>query len=118
MWLQGGKSTRIVNCVLALKEYSEWKDGGKQGSWKPGGNTKPPFMGKSFLRKNSESSINPLSRTLSDNGWTNDQSTCSESGHDRHEGVRDHTPLICPLIYHHLLPMCVQHVPICMNLIC
>ncbi|KAF7817955.1 kinesin-like protein KIN-14I [Senna tora] len=70
----GGKSVRIVNCVLALKAYSEWKDRGKQGSWKHGGNPKPLASGRPFLRKNSDSFINTLSRNTSDkDGWTSDR---------------------------------------------
>lgn len=51
---QGGKSSRIVNCVLALKSYSEWKQTGGNGVWKFGGNVKPITSGKNFVRKNSE----------------------------------------------------------------
>ncbi|KAK8499466.1 hypothetical protein V6N12_011551 [Hibiscus sabdariffa] len=38
---QGGKSARVVNCVLALKSYNEWKLSGGNGVWKFGGNLKP-----------------------------------------------------------------------------
>ncbi|KAK9919932.1 hypothetical protein M0R45_028505 [Rubus argutus] len=64
---QGGKSAsaRIVNCVLALKSYSDWKQGGGSGSWKFVGNLKPPICGKSFLRKNSEPFMNSFPRTSS-----------------------------------------------------
>ncbi|KAF5454141.1 hypothetical protein F2P56_023828 [Juglans regia] len=62
---QGGKSARIVNCVLALKSYSDWKQGGGNGSWKLGGNMKPPTCGKPFARRNSEPFMNSLSRTSS-----------------------------------------------------
>lgn len=34
---QGEKSSRIVNSVLALKSYSEWKQTGANGVWKFGG---------------------------------------------------------------------------------
>lgn len=53
---QGGKGARVVNCVLALKSYSEWKQTGGNGSWRHGGNVslKPTNPGKSFVRKNSE----------------------------------------------------------------
>ncbi|KAK3151380.1 hypothetical protein QOZ80_3AG0245120 [Eleusine coracana subsp. coracana] len=51
---QGGKSARVVNCVLALKSYGDWKQCGGTGPWKYGGNLKPSASGKSFLRKNSE----------------------------------------------------------------
>ncbi|GLT94847.1 hypothetical protein SLE2022_125650 [Rubroshorea leprosula] len=64
---QGGKSSRIVNCVLALKSYSEWKQGGGNGSWKYAANAKPPSsgpgsVGKQFVRKNS--SMNSIVRSL------------------------------------------------------
>ncbi|RDY09590.1 Kinesin-like protein KIN-14I [Mucuna pruriens] len=64
---QGGKSSRIVNCVLALKSYSEWKMAGANGVWKFGGNLKPTVSAKSFVRKNSEPFTNSLSRTSSIN---------------------------------------------------
>ncbi|TKY61748.1 Kinesin-4 protein [Spatholobus suberectus] len=64
---QGGKSSRIVNCVLALKSYSEWKMNGANGAWKFGGNLKPTVSAKSFVRKNSEPFTNSLSRTSSIN---------------------------------------------------
>ncbi|KAI4349921.1 hypothetical protein L6164_010462 [Bauhinia variegata] len=77
---QGGKSSRIVDCVLALKSYSSWKEGGKNGSWKYGGNTKPPTIGKPFQRKNSEQFMNNLSKTVSsDIGWQSDN--YSDPGH-------------------------------------
>ncbi|TKY61548.1 Kinesin-4 protein [Spatholobus suberectus] len=80
---QGGKSSRIVNCVLALKSYAEWKLGGGNGSWKYGGvpNQKPPISGKSILRKNSE----PFTKSL----WTMSSGDrdgyMSDPGHDRNE---------------------------------
>lgn len=65
---QGGKSARVVNCVLALKSYSEWKQTGGNGVWKFGGNIKPTTtLGKAFVRKNSEPFTNSLSRTSSIN---------------------------------------------------
>ncbi|CAJ2628781.1 unnamed protein product [Trifolium pratense] len=60
---QGGKSSRIVNCVLALKSYSEWKLEGKNGLWKYGGSPKPqPTIAKIFVRKNSIPFMKSLSR--------------------------------------------------------
>ncbi|KAL5565949.1 hypothetical protein UlMin_029113, partial [Ulmus minor] len=87
---QGGKSARIVNCVLALKSYSEWKQGGGIGSWKYGGTSKPPTSGKPFMRKNSEPFINSISRTTS---WgeksleslSSNQSSCSDPSHNLNE---------------------------------
>ncbi|CAN4111016.1 unnamed protein product [Withania somnifera] len=63
---KGGKSSRIINCVLALKSYAEWKQGGGSGSWKYSGNSKPPSAGKQFVRRNSEPFMNSISRTISD----------------------------------------------------
>lgn len=51
---QGGKNARVVNCVLALKSYGDWKQCGGTGVWKYGGNLKPSASGKSLVRKNSE----------------------------------------------------------------
>ncbi|KAJ6955945.1 kinesin-like protein KIN-14I [Populus alba x Populus x berolinensis] len=64
---QGGKSARVVNTVLALKSYNEWKQTGGNGTWKFGGNVKPTVSAKSFVRKNSEPFMNSLSRNLSMN---------------------------------------------------
>ncbi|KAJ1385601.1 P-loop containing nucleoside triphosphate hydrolase [Sesbania bispinosa] len=86
---QGGKSSRIVNCVLALKSYSEWKLGGKNGSWKYGGNPRPPTPGKQVVRKNSEPFMRSLSRGMSSgdkDGWPSDVSSNTEVEHERIEG--------------------------------
>ncbi|XP_015577232.1 kinesin-like protein KIN-14I isoform X2 [Ricinus communis] len=64
---QGGKSARVVNSVLALKSYSEWKQTGGNGVWKFGGNMKPAIPTKSFVRKNTEPFMNSLSRNSSMN---------------------------------------------------
>lgn len=59
---QGGKSSRIVNCVLALKSYSEWKQAGSHGTWRSGGTVKPSTPNKNLVRKNSDPFTSPLSR--------------------------------------------------------
>ncbi|KAJ0581788.1 putative minus-end-directed kinesin ATPase [Helianthus annuus] len=64
---QGGKSSRIVNCVLALKSFHEWKQTGANGVWKFGGNVKPVAPSRNFIRKNSEPFKNSLSRNISMN---------------------------------------------------
>ncbi|XAR58399.1 Minus-end-directed kinesin ATPase [Bertholletia excelsa] len=64
---QGGKSARVVNCVLALKSYSEWKQTGGHGTWKFGGNLKPAASGKHFMRKNSDPFTGSLSKNMSMN---------------------------------------------------
>ncbi|XP_010493958.1 PREDICTED: kinesin-like protein KIN-14G [Camelina sativa] len=61
---KGGKSIRIVNCILALKSYSEWKLKGENGPWRYGSNMKNNFgLRKPFLRKNSEPFMSSISRT-------------------------------------------------------
>ncbi|PIM98481.1 Kinesin (KAR3 subfamily) [Handroanthus impetiginosus] len=62
---QGGKSSRVVNCVLALKSYNEWKQTGGNGVWKFGGNVKTTTNGNQFVRKNSDPFTSSLSRSMS-----------------------------------------------------
>ncbi|KAH9625424.1 hypothetical protein KSS87_011354 [Heliosperma pusillum] len=63
---QGGISARVVNSVLALKSYHEWKQSGGSGLWKFGGNVKPTTSAvKQFVRKNSEPFTNSISRNSS-----------------------------------------------------
>uniref|UniRef100_A0A5B6YKZ8 Putative kinesin-4-like n=1 Tax=Davidia involucrata TaxID=16924 RepID=A0A5B6YKZ8_DAVIN len=86
---QGGKSSRIVNCVLALKSYSDWKQGGGIGLWKFGG-LKPTTFGKHFIRKNSEPFMNSFSKNLlssekSLDSSCSEQFSCSDVGHDLNE---------------------------------
>ncbi|XP_065030161.1 kinesin-like protein KIN-14P isoform X1 [Musa acuminata AAA Group] len=61
----GGKGSRVVNCVLALKSYGENKQMGRNGSCKYGGILKPSNSGKYFVRRNSEPFMNSLSRSQS-----------------------------------------------------
>lgn len=89
---QGGMSARVVNCVLALKSYNDWKQGGGSGSWKFGANTKPPTFGKPFMRKNSEPFMNSFLRTLSWgekslDSFSSNQSFNGDLGHDLNETV-------------------------------
>ncbi|KAB5556180.1 hypothetical protein DKX38_007089 [Salix brachista] len=76
---QGGKSARVVSCILALKSYSEWKQSGGIGTWKYGGNLKPSSCGggKPFMRKNSEPFTSSFSRMSS-----GDPSSFDEQFHD------------------------------------
>lgn len=83
--LQGGKSARIVNCVLALKSYNDWKQGGGIGSWKFGTNFKSPTSGKYFFRKNSEPFANSVTRTSS----LGEKSLDSLSSEDINEAVSE-----------------------------
>ncbi|GMI76034.1 hypothetical protein like AT2G47500 [Hibiscus trionum] len=84
---QGGKSARVVNCVLALKSYNEWKLSGGNGVWKFGGNTKPATttLAKPFVRKTSEPFMNSFQRTSSShekssNGHANEIDTNKMAG--------------------------------------
>lgn len=76
---QGGKSARIVNCILALKSYNDWKLTGCNGAFKYGGNVKPNISTKSFVRKNSEPFTGgSLSRTQSINEKSLDANDSSD----------------------------------------
>ncbi|KAJ8455526.1 hypothetical protein OPV22_035113 [Ensete ventricosum] len=61
---RGGKGSRVVNCVLALKSHGERK-GGKNGSCKHGGILKTSSCGKHFARRNFEPFMNSLARSQS-----------------------------------------------------
>ncbi|KAL1212783.1 Kinesin-like protein KIN-14G [Cardamine amara subsp. amara] len=80
---KGGKSVRIVNCILALKSYSEWKLKGENGPWRYGVSMKNNFgMRKPFLRKNSEPFVNSISRDPLRDITSTDQPLCSEGNGD------------------------------------
>ncbi|KAI5398613.1 hypothetical protein KIW84_064108, partial [Lathyrus oleraceus] len=87
---EGGQSSRIVNCVLALKSYSEWEMGGKNGLWKYGGNPKPPSSEKPVVRKRSEPFTRYFSRAKSigdKDSWLGDHSSNIDAVlHDHSEG--------------------------------
>ncbi|XP_010524849.1 PREDICTED: kinesin-like protein KIN-14G [Tarenaya hassleriana] len=84
---KGGKSARIVNCVLALKSYDEWKQNGGIGSWRYGMNIKPNCgFGRPFLRKTSEPFMSSISRTKSADSSLSDQPHCSDLGQELNEG--------------------------------
>ncbi|KAL5701006.1 hypothetical protein ACHQM5_026389 [Ranunculus cassubicifolius] len=70
---QGGKSSRIVNCILALKSYGDRK---QSGGAKFGCSMKPSNSGKYFMRKNSEPFMNSLAKTSSS---MSDRSSNAES---------------------------------------
>ncbi|KAL9684742.1 hypothetical protein QQ045_022183 [Rhodiola kirilowii] len=75
---QGGTSARVVNSVLALKSYYEWKQSGGNGVWKFGGNIKTTFSCKSFVRKTSEPFTNSLFRTNSAIEMSSDDRTLNK----------------------------------------
>lgn len=55
----------MVNSVLALKSYHEWKQTGGTGVWKFSGNVKPTMSVKQFVRTKSEPFTNSLTRNSS-----------------------------------------------------
>ncbi|XP_078436131.1 kinesin-like protein KIN-14I isoform X2 [Wolffia australiana] len=75
---KGGKCTRVVNCVLALKSYFEWKEMGGTGAWKYGGNLKTAGSGNYFIRKNSELFMNSFLK----NAQVHDDQNLSSSFND------------------------------------
>ncbi|XP_040935836.1 kinesin-like protein KIN-14G isoform X2 [Gossypium hirsutum] len=84
---QGGNSSRIVQSVLALKSYSEWKRSGGIGTWKYLENSKPPCFPKPkpFTRRNSEPFMHTFSRTMSlgdksADSFYSEQSEISDAG--------------------------------------
>ncbi|KHG19036.1 Kinesin-4 -like protein [Gossypium arboreum] len=84
---QGGNSSRIVQSVLALKSYSEWKRSGGIGRWKYLENSKPPCFPKPkpFTRRNSEPFMHTFSRTMSlgdksADSFYSEQSEISDAG--------------------------------------
>ncbi|CAA0843301.1 P-loop nucleoside triphosphate hydrolases superfamily protein with CH (Calponin Homology) domain [Striga hermonthica] len=79
---QGGKSSRVVNCVLALQSYCEWKQTGGNGVWKYGGNLKTNTSGKQLNRKNSDPFSNSVSRSVSLNEKSQN-GTCLETAVNR-----------------------------------
>ncbi|XP_058738499.1 kinesin-like protein KIN-14G isoform X2 [Vicia villosa] len=85
---QGGKSSRIVNCVLALKSHAEGKLGGRSGSGSLKYGQKPPAPAKPMVRKNSEPFMKSLwsMAAVDKDGYTSDNSSYSDLGHDRPEG--------------------------------
>ncbi|GAB2281699.1 Kinesin-like protein KIN-14I [Dionaea muscipula] len=64
---QGGISARVVNSILALKSYHEWRQTGGNGVWKFSGNVKPAMPMKQYVRKNMEPFTNSFSRHVSAN---------------------------------------------------
>ncbi|KAG0482343.1 hypothetical protein HPP92_010427 [Vanilla planifolia] len=60
---RGGKGSRVVDSVLALKFYIEAKQAGKDGSSKFGGTSKPASLAKHFIRKSCEPFMNSISRS-------------------------------------------------------
>jgi hypothetical protein len=79
--MQGGDFSRVVNTILALRAYSE--TGARKFLW----NSKSS-IGRSFVRRNSESALNTISRTHSlSSDRLLDMTSQSGDGNDRNEEV-------------------------------
>ncbi|KAJ1256622.1 hypothetical protein BS78_K343000 [Paspalum vaginatum] len=61
---KGGQGVRVVNCVLALRSFSEAKHVGKQSPFKYGGIVKP-LSAKYAIRKNNEPFMKAMMRSHS-----------------------------------------------------
>ncbi|EOA37528.1 hypothetical protein CARUB_v10011730mg [Capsella rubella] len=84
---KGGKSARIVECVLALKSYREWKQSGGSGTWRYIVNSKPTTFGiaKQYKRKDSESLVDGVT-TSPCNTPSNEQPLFDQSdSNSKHE---------------------------------
>lgn len=81
---------RIINCVLALKSYAEWKQNGGRGLWKPGGNVKNLIAGGKFMRKNSEPFMNSFSRTRALDSASSDLASYGDIVSDINEAVSEY----------------------------
>ncbi|XP_042062014.1 kinesin-like protein KIN-14I isoform X2 [Salvia splendens] len=79
---QGGNSSRVVNCVLALKSYSEWHKSGGNGVWKFGGNVRESTLRKQFAGKKYEPFTGSILRitSINEKGQT---ATCNEQDSNR-----------------------------------
>ncbi|GMI79364.1 KINESIN-LIKE PROTEIN IN ARABIDOPSIS THALIANA D, kinesin 4 [Hibiscus trionum] len=101
---QGGKLSGIVQCVLALKSYSEWKNRGGIGTWKNAESPKPPTSSrpvKAFTRRNSEPFINcSLSRTMSLGEKSVDSLNSEQSDLSESDSLRSLRMLVRAAILH------------------
>uniref|UniRef100_A0A7N0SZI1 Uncharacterized protein n=1 Tax=Kalanchoe fedtschenkoi TaxID=63787 RepID=A0A7N0SZI1_KALFE len=114
----GGTSARVVNSVLALKSYHEWKQSGGNGVWKFGGNIKPTFSCKAFVRKASEPFTNPLSKNNSTIEKSSDpdqilnkmESISSPFGLLARAVLKDKAPEEVPMVVESLLSKVVEEI--------
>ncbi|RLN29873.1 hypothetical protein C2845_PM05G15600 [Panicum miliaceum] len=79
---KGGKSVRVVDCILALKSFNESKKTGRQASCKYGGILKPLTPGNYFILKNSDAFMNKNMRNHSaeaiQNGFSGEQNASTD----------------------------------------
>lgn len=85
---QGGKTSRIVICALALKSYCDWKQNGGNGLWKFGGNVKFTTSRRQIVWKNSEPFMTSL-RSLSSQRSLDSLSTDQSLGGKHNDDLND-----------------------------
>ncbi|XP_010489762.1 PREDICTED: kinesin-like protein KIN-14G [Camelina sativa] len=98
---KGGKSARIVECVLALKSYREWKQSGGSGTWRYIVNSKPTTFGiaKQYKRKESEALVDAVTSSPS-NTPSNEQPLFDQSDSStKHEGSADSIDAIVRAVF-------------------
>ncbi|VVA90582.1 unnamed protein product [Arabis nemorensis] len=88
---KGGKSSRIVECVLALKSYREWKQSGGSGSWRYIVNSKPTTFGmaKQYKRKDSEETVDAVTSSSPSNNTSSSEQPLIDQfdSTTKHEGT-------------------------------
>ncbi|MED6195840.1 hypothetical protein PIB30_041718 [Stylosanthes scabra] len=109
---KGGNLTRVVSCLLELKCYAEWVQGGKIGSWKLDGlpNSKPPLM-KTLLRRNSEPSMmKSMGNSLEDKADTTCAAIVNNPKADLTE-MNSNYPSLLSLVREHLSNKRTEEIP-------
>lgn len=80
-----------MDCILALKSFSECKKTGKQAACKYGGISKPLASGNYFILKNSDAFMNKNSRIHSEeatqNGFPGEQKLSTDFSPESYEMV-------------------------------
>jgi kinesin family protein C2/C3 len=80
-----------VDCILALKSFSESKKTGRQAACKYGGISKPLASGKYFILKNSDAFMNKNARIHSEeatqNGFPGEQKLSPDCSPESYEVV-------------------------------
>ncbi|CAA7053253.1 unnamed protein product [Microthlaspi erraticum] len=90
---KGGKSARIVECVLALKSYREWKQSGGSGTWRYIVNSKPTTfgIGKQYRRKDSEAPVDVVTSSSPSSTPPSEQLLCDQSDSNTKHGGSDYS---------------------------
>lgn len=95
---KGGKSVRIVDCVLALKSFSESKKTGRQAACKYGGILKPLASGNYFILKNCDAFMNKNARIHTEeatlNGFRGEQNLSLDCSPESYEITSDNLSTI------------------------